>query len=96
MRIGGFWRERALPWLESLLAWLSYTFVARWGAVERGYRRPLARIALKLRFGFYPLLVACALGWLAWDWHHDRNLASAEDAIFDQVVKLRPWEPKPL
>ena len=91
----GFWRERVLPWLESLFAWLGYSFVNRWGALERGYRRPLARIALKLRFAFYPLLVMGALGWLAWDWHHDRNLASAEDAIFDQVIKLRPWEPKP-
>jgi CHASE2 domain-containing sensor protein len=95
MGIGGFWRERVLPWLESGLAWLGYSFVNRWGALERGYRRPLARIALKLRFSFYPLLVIGALGWLAWDWHHDRNLASAEDAIFDQVIKLRPWEPKP-
>jgi len=90
-----FWRERVLPWLESLFAWLGYSFVNRWGALERGYRRPLARIALELRFAFYPLLVLGALGWLAWDWHHDRNLASAEDAIFDQVIKLRPWEPKP-
>lgn len=95
MGIRGFWRERVLPWLESLFAWLGYNFVNRWGALERGYRRPLARIALKLRFAFYPLLVIGALGWLAWDWHHDRNLASAENAIFDQVIKLRPWEPKP-
>jgi CHASE2 domain-containing sensor protein len=95
MKIGGLWRERVLPWLESLFAWLGYSFVNRWGALERGYRRPLARIALKLRFAFYPLLVLGALGWLAWDWHHDRNLASAEDAIFDQVIKLRPWEPTP-
>ena len=95
MGIGGLWRERALPWLESLFAWLGYSFVNRWGALERGYRRPLARIALKLRFAFYPLLVLCALGWLAWDWNHGRGLASAEDAIFDQVIKLRPWEPKP-
>ena len=95
MGIRGFWRERLLPWLESLFAWLGYSFVNRWGALERGYRRPLARIALKLRFAFYPLLVIGALGWLAWDWHHDRNLASAENAIFDQVIKLRPWEPKP-
>jgi hypothetical protein len=95
VKIGGFWRERVLPWLESLFAWLGYSFVNRWGALERGYRRPLARIALKLRFAFYPLLVLGALGWLGWDWHHDRNLASAEDAIFDQVIKLRPWEPTP-
>lgn len=95
MAMPGFWRERVLPWFESLFAWLGYSFVNRWGALERSYRRPLARIALKLRFAFYPLLVLVALGWLAWDWDHDRSLASAENAIFDQVIKLRPWEPKP-
>jgi hypothetical protein len=36
-----------------------------------------------------------ALGWLAWDWQHERQLASAEDAIFDQIIGFRPWEPKP-
>jgi hypothetical protein len=96
----GFWRERVLPWLESLFAWLGYTFVNRWGALERGYRRPLARVALKLRFAFYPLLVLGALGWLGWDWGFAghggaRSLDAAENAIFDQVIKLRPWEPKP-
>ncbi|MCJ0826030.1 CHASE2 domain-containing protein [Luteimonas sp. 50] len=84
-----------LSWLESAFAWLGYTFVNRWGAFERGYRRPYARFALRLRFAFYPLLVLVALGWLAWDWNHERSLASAENAIFDQVIKLRPWEPKP-
>ena len=91
----GHWRGRLLPRLESAFAWLGYTFVNRWGAVERGYRRPYARIALRLGFAFYPLLALVALGWLAWDWNHGRSLASAENAIFDQVIKLRPWEPKP-
>ena len=91
MGIRGFWRERVLPWLESLFAWLGYNFVNRWGALERGYRRPLARIALKLRFAFYPLLVIGALGWLAWDWHHDRNLASAENrSLLTVSVTVRP------
>ena len=89
------WRERWLSRLESTFAWLGYTFVNRWGAFERGYRRPYARAALRLRFAFYPLLVLAALSWLAWDWHHERNLAAAENAIFDQAIKLRPWEPKP-
>jgi CHASE2 domain-containing sensor protein len=95
MGMGKHWRERLLSRLESAFAWLGYTFVNRWGAFERGYRRPYARIALRLRFAFYPLLVLVALGWLAWDWNHGRSLASAENAIFDQVIKLRPWEPKP-
>jgi CHASE2 domain-containing sensor protein len=95
MGIGKQWRARLLSRLESGFAWLGYTFVNRWGAFERGYRRPSARIALRLRFAFYPLLALVALGWLAWDWNHGRSLASAENAIFDQVIKLRPWEPKP-
>ncbi len=89
------WRDRVESRLEAVFAWMGYTFVRKWGVFERGYRRPYARIALRLRFAFYPLLVLIALGWLAWDWNHDRNLASAENAIFDQVIKLRPWEPKP-
>ena len=95
MRIGWIWRERVLPWLEAGFSWLGYTFVNRWGAIERGYRRHYARLVRRLGFAFYPLLVLVALGWLAWDWHHGRGLAAAEDAIFDQVINLRPWEPKP-
>jgi CHASE2 domain-containing sensor protein len=89
------WRERLLSRLEAVFAWFGFTFVRQWGTVERGFRRPSARFALRLRFAFYPLLVLVALGWLAWDWHHARSLAAAENAIFDQVIKLRPWEPKP-
>lgn len=89
------WRDRLLSRLEASLAWLGFTFVTRWGAFERGYRRPYARMALRLRFAFYPLLALVALSWLAWDWQHDRSLASAENAIFDQVIKLRPFEPVP-
>src|SRR3546814_7459374 len=36
-----------------------------------------------------------ALAWLGWDWSHARNLAAAEDAIFDTVIGLRPSEPLP-
>jgi CHASE2 domain-containing sensor protein len=81
--------------LEAGFAWLGHCFVDRWGAMERGYRRPFARIALRLGFGLYPALALCAVGWLAWDWTHDRSLNAAEDAIFDQVIQLRPWEPRP-
>ena len=91
--MGKGWRERLLAPLESAMAWLGYTFVTRWGAIERGYRRPYARIALRLRFAFYPLLALAALSWLAWDWQHAQKLASAENAIFDQVIALRPFEP---
>ena len=86
---------RGLAWLEAALAWGGHAFVDRWGRLERSYRRPYARIALRLRFAFYPLLAIAALSWLAWDWQHDRKLASAENAIFDQVIRLRPWEPTP-
>jgi CHASE2 domain-containing sensor protein len=89
------WRRSLLSSLEAGFAWLGYSFVDRWGRLERFYRRPFARIALRLGFVFYPLLALCALGWLGWDWTHDRSLDSAEDAVFDQVIKLRPWEPKP-
>jgi CHASE2 domain-containing sensor protein len=89
------WRGQVLSRLEALFAWLGHTFVSRWGAFERAYRRPYARLALRLRFAFYPLLALVALGWLAWDWNHGRSLAAAEDAIFDEVISLRPWEPKP-
>jgi CHASE2 domain-containing sensor protein len=87
--------RRALSRLEAAIAWLGHTFIDRWGRMERGYRRPNARIATWLGFRFYPLLAVAALAWLAWDWTHDRNLAAAEDAIFDQVITWRPWEPKP-
>lgn len=93
--MGKGWRERLLARVEATLAWLGFTFVTRWGAFERGYRRPYARLALRLRFAFYPLLALVALSWLAWDWHHGRSLAAAENAIFDQVIKLRPFEPLP-
>ncbi len=89
------WHRSLLSWLEAGSAWLGYTFVDRWGRLERFYRRRYAWAALRLGFAFYPLFAACALGWLAWDWTHARNLDSAEDAIFDQVIKLRPWEPAP-
>src|SRR3546814_1123150 len=77
------------------MAWASFTFITRWGALERGYRRPYAKLALRLKFAFYPLLAIAALAWLGWDWSHARNLAAAEDAIFDTVIGLRPSEPLP-
>jgi CHASE2 domain-containing sensor protein len=89
------WHRLLLSWLEAGSAWLGFTFVDRWGRMERFYRRRFAWGALRLGFAFYPLFALCALGWLGWDWTHERNLDSAENAIFDQVIKLRPWEPAP-
>ena len=80
---------------EAALARLGHSFIDYWGALQQRYRRVYAHIALRLRYAFFPLLALGALGWLAWDWHHDRQLASAEDAIFDQIIGFRPWEPKP-
>src|SRR3546814_16669389 len=77
------------------MAWASFTFITRWGALERGYRRPYAQLALRLKFAFYPLLAIAALAWLGWDWSHARHLAAAEDANFDTVIGLRPSEPLP-
>src|SRR3546814_17690181 len=77
------------------MAWASFTFITRWGALERGYRRPYAKLALRLKFAFYPLLAIAALAWLGWDWRHARNLAAAEDASCDNVIGLRPSEPLP-
>ena len=84
-----------LSWLDATLAALGDGFIRAWTVVERSYRRPLSRFALLLKFSFYPLLALAALGWLGWDWTHDRSLNSAENAIFDKVVNWRPVEPKP-
>ena len=82
-------------WLDAGLAVLGDRFIRGWSKVEHAYRRPSARLALKLKFAFYPLLALGAIGWLAWDWTHDRSLDSAEDAIFDLAVQWRPFEPAP-
>ncbi|HEU4813484.1 MAG TPA: CHASE2 domain-containing protein [Xanthomonadaceae bacterium] len=87
--------QRVLSWFEAGLARLGQGFIVRWERIERSYRRPNAQIALRLGFAFYPLLAIAALSWLAWDWTHDRELASAENAIFDTVIQWRPWEPVP-
>ncbi len=83
------------PWLDAPLAALGEGFMRAWSKVERCYRRPFSRAAFRLKFSYYPLLALLALGWLAWDWTHDRTLNTAENAIFDQVIRWRPVEPKP-
>ena len=86
---------RILSWFDSTLAAFGEAFMRSWTVVERAYRRPLSRFALRLKFAFYLLLALAALGWLAWDWTHDRSLNAAENAVFDRVVNWRPAEPTP-
>lgn len=81
--------------IDAGMASLAVWFMEAWTVVERGWRRPLTRLALRLKFAFYPLLALAAIGWLAWDWSHERNLDAAEDSIFDTVVQWRPVEPRP-
>ena len=84
-----------LSWLDASLATLGDVFMRSWSKVERSYRRPFSHAAFRLKFAYYPMLAVLALGWLAWDWTHDRSLNDAENAIFDRVVNWRPVEPTP-
>ena len=77
------------------MAAASVRFIDAWAVVERAYRRPLAWIAQRLGFAFYPLLALAMTGALAWDWQHGRTLAEAEDAVFDRVIGWRLVEPAP-
>ena len=51
--------------LDAAMATLAVWFMEAWTVVERGYRRPLTRLALRLKFALYPLLALAAIGWLA-------------------------------
>ncbi|HXH00871.1 MAG TPA: CHASE2 domain-containing protein, partial [Xanthomonadaceae bacterium] len=87
--------QRWISRFEAAMARLGHAFVRNWGRLERGYRRPGARFALRMKHEFYPLLAVIALAWLGWDWQHARSLDAAEDALFDKVIKMRPWERPP-
>jgi CHASE2 domain-containing sensor protein len=87
--------NRVLSWLDVGLAAAGHAFLHYWTYVERSYRRPFSWIAFRLKFAFYPLLAIGAVGWLAWDWGHDRSLNAAENAIFDRVINWRLVEPRP-
>jgi len=87
--------DRMLSWIDASLAVLGHGFIQAWGRVERGYRRPFSKLAHHLKFAFYPLLALGAIAWLGWDLSHSRTLDAAEDAIFDRVIRWRPFEPKP-
>jgi len=81
--------------LDAALAALGGGFMRAWSRVELLYRRPTSRLALRLKFAFYPLLALCAIAWLGWDWSGPRSLDGAENAIFDRVLQWRPHEPLP-
>lgn len=81
--------------IDAVMASLAVRFMDVWSMVERSYRRPATRLALRLKFGFYPLLAVLAIGWLGWDWSHNRTLDAAEDSVFDTIVQWRPVEPRP-
>lgn len=87
--------RRLLDHFDAAMASLAVWFMDTWSLVERGYRRPLTRLALRLKFLFYPLLAVAALGWLGWDYSHGNSLSAAEDSVFDTIVRWRPAEPKP-
>ena len=81
--------------IDAVMASLAVWFMDAWTVVERSWRRPLSRLALRLKFAFYPLLACAALGWLGWDWSHDRSLDSAENSIFDTVKgQIEPFNKK--
>ena len=81
--------------IDAAMASLAVWFMDAWTIVERSWRRPLSRLALRLKYALYPLLACAALGWLGWDWTHERSLDAAENSIFDTVIQWRPIEPSP-
>lgn len=91
-------KKRIRPLLDrfdAAMASLAVWFMDTWSLVERGYRRPLTRVALRLKFAFYPLLAVVAVGGLGWDYAQWHQLSSAEDSVFDTIIRWRPAEPKP-
>ena len=91
----GKFAEFLITWIEAVMSTLAVVFMDAWTVVERAWRRPLSHLMVRARFAVYPLIAVAAVGWLAWDWTHDRSLNAAEDAIFDTVIQWRPVEPKP-
>jgi CHASE2 domain-containing sensor protein len=87
--------NRLLSFVDAAMAASGHAFLRSWTVVERSYRRPSSWLAYRLKFAFYPLLALGAIGWLAWDWSHERSLNTAENAIFDRVIRWRWVVPKP-
>ena len=79
--------------IDAVMATSAQKFIDGWARLERAYKRPLAWLALRVRFAFYPLLALGAVLWLVYDWNGNRSLAAAENAVFDKVIKSRPIEP---
>lgn len=88
-------KDDLLSALDATLATAGHAFIQSWTKVERSYRRPFSALAFRLKFAFYPLLALGAVAWLGWDWTHSRSLDAAENAIFDRVIRWRPFEPAP-
>ncbi|MEO6154620.1 MAG: CHASE2 domain-containing protein [Thermomonas sp.] len=84
-----------ITWIEVVMSTLAVAFMDAWTVVEQAWRRPLSKWMVQAKFMVYPLIAVAAVGWLSWDWTHDRSLNAAEDAIFDTVIQWRPIEPKP-
>ena len=42
--------------IDAAMASAAVWFMDAWTIVERGWRRPLSKLALRLNFAFYPLL----------------------------------------
>jgi adenylate cyclase len=91
----GKFAEFLITRIEAVMATLAVVFMDAWTVVERSWRRPLSHLMVRAKFMVYPLIALVAIGWLAWDWTHDRSLNAAEDAIFDTVIQWRPIEPTP-
>ena len=73
---------------KPLLASSAHAFIDRWGRLSAATERPYARLALRLRFAFYPLLAIWrAVGGWRWDWH------ARSQPRFGRRRDLRPGDP---
>ena len=75
--------------IDAAMASAAVWFMDAWTVVERGWRRPLSKLALRLKFAFYPLLAVAALAWLGWDWRLHSNSPSSRlsRATFQSAAK---------
>ena len=87
----GKFAEFLITWIEAVMSTLAVVFMDAWTVVERAWRRPLSHLMVRARFAVYPLIAVAAVGWLAWDWTHDRSLNAAEsvESILRSVASMR-------